>query len=197
MRTIFGVALCLGAIAMGQYLQAAEAETATTPLDVTMETLDGKEVNLAQKYQGKVVLLVNVASKCGLTPQYEPLQALHEKYGKEGLAIVGVPCNQFGGQEPGTAKEISDFCQANYGVKFDMLAKVDVNGDSACPLYKELTSKEENPKFGGKISWNFEKFLFNRDGQLVARFEPRTKPDAQEVVEAIEAELAKEPVSNN
>jgi glutathione peroxidase len=131
MRTIFGVALCLGAIAMGQYLQAAEAETATTPLDVTMETLDGKEVNLAQKYQGKVVLLVNVASKCGLTPQYEPLQALHEKYGKEGLAIVGVPCNQFGGQEPGTAKEISDFCRANYGVKFDMLAKVDVNGDSA------------------------------------------------------------------
>jgi glutathione peroxidase len=164
---------------------------AKTPLDVKMETLDGKEVNLAKKYKGKVVLLVNVASKCGLTPQYKPLQALHAKYGKEGLAIVGVPCNQFGQQEPGTAKEISEFCKANYGVEFDMLAKVDVNGEKAVPLYKWLTSKETNPTYAGPIKWNFTKFLFDRDGQLVARFEPTVAPDSKEVVAAIEVELAK------
>lgn len=167
------------------------AKTTEHPLDQTMKTLDGKEVNLAEKYNGKVVLLVNVASKCGLTPQYETLQALHKKYADQGLAIVGVPCNQFGGQEPGTAKEIEEFCQKNYGVEFDMLAKVDVNGDSAAPLYKHLTSEEENGELGGKITWNFEKFLFNRDGRLVARFTPRMKPNDPEVVTLIEAELAK------
>jgi glutathione peroxidase len=156
-----------------------------------METLDGEKVNLAKKYKGKVVLLVNVASKCGNTPQYKPLEALHEKYGKEGLAIVGVPSNQFGKQEPGTAKEIAEFCEKNYGVKFDMMAKVDVNGEKAAPLYKQLTSKEADPKFPGKITWNFEKFLFDRDGKVVARFSPRTKPDSPEVVAAIEKELAK------
>jgi len=161
-----------------------------SPLDHEMETLDGEKVNLAKKYQGKVVLLVNVASKCGNTPQYKPLEALHEKYGKEGLAIVGVPSNQFGKQEPGSAKEIAEFCEKNYGVKFDMMAKVDVNGEKAAPLYKQLTSKETDPKYPGKITWNFEKFLFNRDGQVVARFSPRTQPDSPEVVAAIEKELA-------
>lgn len=168
---------------------AAKDGEAIAPLNQEMETLDGKKVNLAKKYKGKVVLLVNVASKCGLTPQYEQLEALHEKYGKEGLAIVGVPCNQFGKQEPGTAHEITEFCTKNYGVKFDMLAKVDVNGNDAAPIYKFLTSKESNPEHAGKITWNFEKFLFNRDGKVVARFAPRTKPDAPEVVEAIEKEL--------
>jgi glutathione peroxidase len=163
---------------------------AATPLNQEMQTLDGKKVNLAEKYQGKVVLLVNVASKCGLTPQYEQLQALHDKYAGEGLAIVGVPCNQFNGQEPGTAQVIADFCEREYGVEFDLMAKVDVNGPDAAPLYKHLTSKETNPQFGGDIRWNFEKFLFNRQGQLVARFEPKVKPDAKEVVEAIERELA-------
>jgi glutathione peroxidase len=163
----------------------------TAILDHEMETLDGEKVNLAKKYKGKVVLLVNVASKCGNTPQYKPLEALHEKYGKEGLAIVGVPSNQFGKQEPGTAKEIAEFCEKNYGVKFDMMAKVDVNGEKAAPLYKQLTSKEADPKFPGKITWNFEKFLFDRDGKVVARFSPRTKPDSPEVVAAIEKELAK------
>jgi len=162
-----------------------------SPLDHEMETLDGEKVNLAKRYQGKVVLLVNVASKCGNTPQYKPLEALHEKYGKEGLAIVGVPSNQFGKQEPGSAKEIAEFCEKNYGVKFDMMAKVDVNGEKAAPLYKQLTSKETDPKFPGKITWNFEKFLFNRDGQVVARFSPRIQPDSPEVVAAIEKELAK------
>jgi glutathione peroxidase len=177
-------------LAMGHGVMAADTFV-EGPLSVTMQTLEGKEVNLAKKYKGQVVLLVNVASKCGLTPQYKPLQAMHAKYGEEGLAIVGVPCNQFGGQEPGSAKEISEFCQANYGVKFDMLGKVDVNGEKAAPLYKFLTSKEMNPKFAGPITWNFEKFLFNRDGQLIARFAPKVKPDAPEVVEVIEAELAK------
>jgi glutathione peroxidase len=157
-----------------------------------MQTIEGKKVNLAKKYKDKVVLLVNVASKCGLTPQYTQLQQLHDKYAEQGLAVVGVPCNQFNGQEPGTAAEISQFCTERYGVKFDLLAKVDVNGKGAVPLYKYLTSKETNPRFSGDIKWNFEKFLFNRNGQLVARFDPRVKPDAPEVVEAIEAELARE-----
>jgi glutathione peroxidase len=164
---------------------------AAVPLDVKMQTLDGKDVNLAKKYKGKVVLLVNVASKCGYTKQYEPLQALHAKYAKDGLAIVGVPCNQFNGQEPGTSAQIAEFCKANYGVEFDMLSKVDVNGEKACPLYKYLTSKETNPKFGGPIKWNFEKILFNRDGQVVARWESKVRPESPEVVKAIEAELAK------
>jgi glutathione peroxidase len=162
-----------------------------TPLNVEMETLDGKKVNLAKKYKGKVLLLVNVASHCGNTKQYKPLEALHEKYGKQGLAIVGVPCNQFAQQEPGSAKEISEFCEKNYGVKFDLMAKVDVNGDDAVPLYKYLTSKDTDPKFAGRIPWNFEKFLFNREGQVVARFNHRTQPDSKEVVAAIEKELKK------
>lgn len=166
-------------------------DAAATPLNETMETLDGKKVNLADKYKGKVVLLVNVASKCGNTPQYKPLEALHEKYGDKGLAVVGVPCNQFRGQEPGTSAEIAEFCEKNYGVKFDLLGKVDVNGENAAPLYKTLTSKETDAKFPGKITWNFEKFLFDRDGKVVARFAPKTQPDSPEVVKAIEDELAK------
>jgi glutathione peroxidase len=185
----------MGALAMNRTATAkgakSEAGVQATPLNVEMETLEGKKVNLAKKYKGKVVLLVNVASKCGNTPQYEQLQALHEKYGKEGLAVVGVPCNQFGKQEPGTAAEIAEFCEKNYGVEFDLLAKVDVNGENAVPLYKYLTSKETDPKFAGKIPWNFEKFLFSRDGQVVARFNHKTKPDAPEVIKAIESELAK------
>jgi glutathione peroxidase len=141
------------------------------------------------KYQGKVVLLVNVASQCGLTPQYKQLQALHDKYQDQGLAIVGIPCNQFGSQEPGTAEEIQQFCSKNYGVTFDLLAKVDVNGDGACPLYQHLKALQTRPKGPGEISWNFEKFLLDRQGQVVARFEPRTRPDAPEVVQQIEAAL--------
>jgi glutathione peroxidase len=187
-----------GVFAMARTATAADSAKSkddkalkSKPLNVEMETLDGEKVNLAKKYKGKVVLLVNVASKCGNTKQYKPLQALHEKYAKQGLAIVGVPCNQFGGQEPGTAKDIAEFCEANFGVKFDMLSKVDVNGDNAVPLYKTLTSKESDPKFAGKIPWNFEKFLFNRDGQVVARFNHKTSPETPEVVAAIEKELAK------
>ena len=135
--------------------------------------------------------MVNVASKCGLTPQYKQLEALHEKYGSEGLVILGVPSNDFGRQQPGTPEQIRQFCDKNYGVKFDLLEKVSVNGDESAPLYKFPTSKETNPKFAGKIQWNFTKFLISRDGQVVNRFGPRVKPDAGPVLKAIESELAK------
>ncbi|HEV3415869.1 MAG TPA: glutathione peroxidase [Pirellulales bacterium] len=159
-------------------------------MSFTMNSLDGKEVDLSQ-YHGKVVMIVNVASKCGLTPQYKPLEALHEKYEKDGLAILGFPCNQFAGQEPGTAEEISKFCTTKYNITFPMFAKIEVNGDGACPLYKYLKSLDVKPKGTGEVSWNFEKFIIGRNGDVVARFEPRTKPDAPEVVSVIEAELAK------
>jgi glutathione peroxidase len=159
-------------------------------LNFKMKTLDGKDVDLAQ-YQGKVVLFVNVASKCGLTPQYKALQALHDKYAKDGLAIVGVPANEFGMQEPGTNAEIAQFCEANYNVKFDMLSKVVVKGDGISPLYKFLTSKETDPKFAGEIKWNFTKFLVSKNGEVVARFEPKTEPNDPEVIKAIEEQLKK------
>ena len=123
---------------------------------------------------------------------YDELQTLHEKYADDGLAVLGFPCNQFLGQEPGTAEEIKEFCRVNYGVTFDMLAKVEVNGDGACDLYKTLTALDTEPVGPGKISWNFEKFVIGRDGEVVARFAPRTKPDDPAVLTVIEAELAKE-----
>jgi glutathione peroxidase len=175
------------AAALIMNVQPAAAEEKSV-LDVSMKTIDGKEVNLAKKYDGKVVLAVNVASECGLTPQYEALEELHEKYGKDGLAVLGFPCNQFGGQEPGTEAEIVQFCRDNYDVKFDLFSKIEVNGDNNAELYKRLTS--EGAKFPGKISWNFEKFLINRDGEVVARFAPAVKPDDPKVVRAIEKELA-------
>ncbi len=156
-----------------------------------MQSLDGKEVELTKKYKGKVLLVVNVASKCGLTPQYTDLEALNEKYAAKGLCVLGFPCNQFGQQEPGTASEIREFCTTKYGVKFDMFDKIEVNGDGACPLYKHLTALPTLPKGTGAITWNFEKFLVGRDGKVVARFAPRTKPTDPELVKAIEAELAK------
>jgi glutathione peroxidase len=159
-------------------------------LNFEMNSLDGKPVKLS-KYQGKVVLLVNVASQCGNTPQYANLEKLHEKYGKDGLVILGVPANNFKAQEPGTNEEIAAFCKKNYNVQFDMLAKVSVKGKDQCDLYKFLTAKETNPKFSGDIKWNFEKFLIGRNGEVVGRFDPSVKPDADEVVKAIEAELNK------
>jgi glutathione peroxidase len=159
-------------------------------LNFKMKALDGKDVDLS-KYQGKVVLLVNVASKCGNTPQYKGLQELYEKYGKEGFVVIGVPANEFGGQEPGTDAEIAKFCTSKYNVTFPMMSKVVVKGDGICPLYKYLTDKETDPKFAGQIKWNFEKFLLSKDGEIVKRFEPRTKPESEKVVQAIEKELKK------
>jgi len=179
-------------IATALSIQAEEKGAAKVPaaLNFKMDSLDGKEVDLS-RYQGKVVLVVNVASKCGFTPQYEQLQALHLRYGPKGLAVLGFPCNQFKAQEPGTAQEIQEFCRINYGVTFPLFAKIEVNGDGACPLYKHLTSLDTKPKGPGKIDWNFEKFIIGRNGKAVARFAPKTKPDAPEVIKVIEAELAK------
>lgn len=172
-------------------LPAADAETSVpAALNFKLQSLEGKDVDLSQ-YRGKVLLVVNVASKCGLTPQYKELQALHEKYSSQGLAVLGFPCNQFGAQEPGTAQEIQQFCSANYGVTFAMFSKIDVNGDQAAPLYKHLTALKTAPKGPGKIDWNFEKFVIGRNGEVVARFAPRTKPDDPAVLEVIERELAK------
>jgi len=133
--------------------------------------------------------MVNVASKCGRTPQYKDLQALHEEYAERGLAILGFPCNQFGKQEPGTAEDIAAFCEENYGVTFDMFAKIDVNGDNAAPLYQYLTSDATGLEDTGKVKWNFEKFLLDREGNVIARFRSKVKPSSEPVVEAIEAAL--------
>lgn len=154
----------------------------------TMKDIDGNEADLA-KYKGKVLLIVNVASKCGLTPQYEQLVGLYEQYKEEGLEILGFPANNFLRQEPGTDNEIKAFCRAKFGVEFDLFSKISVKGDDIAPLYAQLTSEEENGDFGGDIKWNFTKFLVNRGGKVVARFEPRTTPDAEEVVAAIEEAL--------
>jgi len=159
-------------------------------LDHKVTNIDGEEVDLSQ-YEGKVLLMVNVASKCGLTPQYTQLVELHQKYGERGLRILGFPANNFMGQEPGTDEEIKTFCVKEYNVDFDMFSKISVKGDDIAPLYAELTSKDDNGEFGGKIPWNFTKFLVNKDGKVIARFGPRTKPDAADVVAAIEKELAR------
>ncbi len=173
-------------------LHAAEKTEKKVPpvLDHTMKSLTGKKVDL-EKYDGKVLLIVNVASRCGYTPQYAGLQKLHEKYASKGLAVLGFPCNQFGLQEPGSEEEIAEFCQENYGVKFDMFAKVDVNGDDQCELYEHLTSKETNPKSPGPIRWNFEKFLIGRDGKILGRYKSSVKPLSEELMKEIEQALEK------
>lgn len=159
-------------------------------LDFVLADIDGKPMPLSQ-YQGKVLLLVNVASQCGHTPQYQGLQVLHETYAKKGLVLIGLPCNDFGSQEPGTELEISEFCSVNYGVSFPMTSKVSIKGDSPHPLYAALTSGEHNPADPGPVKWNFEKFLIGRDGRLAARFRSAVKPLSSEVTQAIERELEK------
>ncbi len=134
--------------------------------------------------------MVNVASKCGLTPQYAALQRLYDRFAEQGFTVAGFPCNQFGEQEPGSADEITEFCSVNYGVTFPMFAKIDVNGDDRHPLYTELTAVADSEGNAGDIQWNFEKFLVGKDGKVIARFRPLTEPEAPEVVGAIEASLA-------
>jgi glutathione peroxidase len=155
-----------------------------------MRSLAGEEVDLAQ-YQGTVLLMVNVASECGYTPQYRGLQALYARYAQDGFAVLGFPCNQFGQQEPGTADQIAAFCNRRYSVTFPMFEKIDVNGKNQCDLYKYLTSQDSSAPFSGPIQWNFEKFLVARDGQVVTRFRSSVAPESQPLVEAIERELAK------
>jgi glutathione peroxidase len=156
--------------------------------DIPLRTLTGEPTSL-EAYQGKAVLLVNVASKCGLTPQYAGLERLQQQYGERGFTVLGVPSNQFAGQEPGSAEEIQTFCSTSYGVTFPLLEKTDVNGDDRHPLYVELTQVADAAGEAGDVQWNFEKFLLSPQGTVAARFRPRTEPEAAEVVAAIEAQL--------
>ncbi|MCT4353697.1 glutathione peroxidase [Streptomyces sp. Je 1-79] len=156
--------------------------------DIPLRTLSGDPISLAD-YRDQAVLVVNVASKCGLTPQYEGLERLQKQYGDRGFTVLGVPCNQFLGQEPGSAEEIQTFCSTSYGVTFPLLEKAEVNGDARHPLYAELTRVADAEGEAGDVQWNFEKFLIGRDGRIT-RFRPRTEPEAAEVVAAIEAQLS-------
>jgi len=187
----FAVAAIVGlaAGAMPPSPAAEKGDKAVPPaLNFTIKDITGKPVELSQ-FQGNVILFVNVASKCGYTPQYKGLQKLYETYSKDGLVVIGVPANEFGSQEPGTDAEIKQFCTARYKVTFPMMGKVVVKGPGICPLYQFLTSKETDPKFAGEIGWNFEKFLVSRSGEVVGRFKSDVEPDAPELVKAVEAEL--------
>jgi glutathione peroxidase len=156
--------------------------------DVSINTLAGEPASLAN-HAGKTLLLVNVASKCGLTPQYTGLEELHERYADQGFEVLGFPCNQFGGQEPGSAEEIQQFCSMTYGVTFPMFEKIDVNGPNRHPLYDQLTKTADADGHDGDIRWNFEKFLVDPDGNVVARYSPVTKPDDPAIIADIEANL--------
>jgi glutathione peroxidase len=158
-------------------------------LDTPVKTLAGEDSSLGAAAPGAALLVVNVASKCGLTPQYTALEKLHEEFAARGLSVVGFPCNQFGGQEPGSADEIAEFCSATYGVTFPMFEKIEVNGPGRHEIYETLTSTQDAAGEAGDIQWNFEKFLIRPDGTVAARFRPRTEPDSPEVLAAIEEVL--------
>jgi len=184
MRLILSLSLAFGALTT-----MATADDHECALNFKVKTIDGETVDL-EDYEGNVVLVVNTASECGLTPQYAGLQELYSKYKEKGFVVLGFPCNQFGSQEPGTEAEIKQFCSTKYNVSFPMFSKIDVNGEEAAPIYKYLTGKDAQPAGKGDISWNFEKFLIDREGNLIHRFAPRTKPSDVELVKAIESELA-------
>ena len=156
--------------------------------DIPLRTLRGEETSLTEQ-KGKAILLVNVASKCGLTPQYEGLEKLHAAYKDRGFTVIGVPCDQFGNQEPGSAEEIETFCSTTYGVTFPMLEKTEVNGDGRHPLYREIVDVPDDKGHTGDVRWNFEKFLISPDGEVVARFNPTVKPEDDQLINAIEGTL--------
>ena len=174
-------------LAVGLIFQVITAGAAGSIYDIPLKDIDGKDATL-KPYAGKVLLLVNVASHCGFTPQYTALEAIHQKYAAQGLVVCGFPCNQFGGQEPGTDAEIKAFCTSKYSVTFPMFDKLEVNGANRHPLYVALAGK--NSPFPGNIKWNFTKFLIGRDGKILNRFDSKVKPDSAEVTKAIEAALA-------
>ncbi len=187
LAALFGLAF-----GMASWAVVAADEAAKQPasvLDFHAKDINGTDVPLS-KYQGKVLLIVNTASQCGLTPQYKALEADYEKYKDQGLEVLGFPANEFGKQEPGTNEEIKEFCSSKYKVTFPMFSKIVVKGEGIHPLYDFLTSEKTNPKFAGKIGWNFAKFLVNRKGEVIARFDPQVKPDSPEVIGAIEKALA-------
>ncbi len=172
---------------------ATEQDSSDVPkaLRFKMKSIDGEEVDLA-KYAGKVIVIVNVASRCGMTPQYEDLQKLHEDYGDKGVVVLGFPCNQFGSQEPGSEADIKTFCSTKYGVTFDMFSKIDVKGDQASDLYKHLTEQDVKPQGSGPVKWNFEKFVLDQSGNVIARFGSRVKPSSKDFIEVIEKAVAEE-----
>lgn len=180
---ITGLTVFFGGVSMG------ENTAPSSVLDFTMKNIDGKDVNLGD-YRGKVLLIVNVASRCGFTPQYADLQELYTQYKDEGLVILGFPANNFMGQEPGTDVQIKQFCSMNYGVTFPIFSKISVKGKDKHPLYQFLTDKNRNPKTGGEITWNFNKFLVNRQGQVVSRFESKVKPFDKQLIEALEKAIS-------
>mgnify|MGYP000283039801 CR=1 FL=1 len=185
--------LLIAVLTMALSISTANAEGPTTRpssvLDFTVNDIDGKPVPLS-KYKGNVLIIVNVASRCGNTPQYADLQKLYEKHKDAGLRILAFPANEFGRQEPGSNEQIKEFCSSKYSVTFDLFSKIIVKGDGIAPLYQFLTSKETNPDFAGEIKWNFAKFLVNREGKVVGRFDPRLKPSDPAFVAAVEKELA-------
>jgi glutathione peroxidase len=168
---------------------AKKEKNVSGPLGYTVKSIDGKDVDLSQ-YKGKVVMVVNVASKCGNTPQYKDLEALYQRYKADGFVVLGFPANEFGSQEPGSNAEIAEFCTQKYGVTFPMFEKIVVKGKGQAPLYHHLTSKQTDPKFAGPIKWNFEKFLINRQGEVINRFDPGLNPSKEMVVKDIEKALA-------
>jgi glutathione peroxidase len=178
----------LSALLVASGMAMAAEGPAKKVLDFSLNTINGQETALS-RFQGKVLLLVNTASKCGLTPQYKALEAIYKHYQDQGLVILGFPANNFLGQEPGTDLEIKEFCYINYGVSFPMFSKISVAGKDIHPLYKFLVEKETNPGFAGKIAWNFTKFLVDRKGDVIARFEPKQVPDDPLVIAAIEKAL--------
>jgi glutathione peroxidase len=166
-------------------------ETMKSVLDFTVKDIDGNPVKLGERFDGDVLLIVNTASKCGFTPQYADLQALYETYHEKGLEILAFPSNDFGGQEPGSESDIKSFCTSNYQVTFPLFSKIPVKGENKDPLYRYLTDSAKNPDTGGEIKWNFTKFLVDREGNVVARYEPKVKPTDAEVTQSIEKELAR------
>ncbi|GAB4453729.1 MAG: glutathione peroxidase [Armatimonadaceae bacterium] len=189
------VPLLLSALAAAGVLATVTGQTeahlagAASPLDFTVKSIDGQDVPL-KKYKGSVVLIVNTASKCGYTPQYASLEGLYQKYKDKGLRILAFPSNDFGGQEPGSEKEIKQFCTTRYKTTFDLFAKVSTKGNGQAPLYGFLTGKETNPKYAGAIEWNFTKFLVGRDGKVIGRYKSGVDPLSPEFVAAVEAALA-------
>jgi glutathione peroxidase len=179
----------LAGAAVALLLVAAAARPEAYVLDFTLKRIDGSEQNLAD-YEGQVLLLVNVASKCGLTPQYEGLESLYEKYQGQGFAVLGFPANDFAGQEPGSEAQIAEFCRSTYGVKFPMFGKITVKGDAKHPLYQKLTGLPA--PIGGEVQWNFQKYLVDRKGEVVAKFDPRTAPDDPVLVSRLEELLAEQ-----
>src|SRR4030095_4463132 len=194
-KLISGFAVALVCAAMFAIVMSSRAngssdsgEKMNSIYDFTLKDIDRKEVNLGQ-YRGKVVLVVNVASRCGYTPQYEGLQKIYMKYKDRGFVILGFPANNFMSQEPGTDEKIKTFCSTKNNVAFPIFSKISVKGDDIHPLYKYLTSKETNPEFGGDIKWNFSKFLLDKNGKIIARFEPKVTPESDPVIQAIEKAL--------